>query len=362
MIITKTPFRISFFGGGTDYPEHFTKHGGAVLGTAIDKCTYLAATPFYSQLFDYTIRLAYRQVECVPDLESIAHAPFRECLRWTGIERNIEIDCMASLPSSVGLGTSSSFVVGLLNTLYAFRGESVDPLELAYQAIEIERDVLSESVGCQDQTFAAVGGFNVIEFRSTRDILVTPLPLGEQRQIEFENHLMLIFTGLRRRASHVAARQVHKIAANSTRLLKMRKQVDQAYDVLARGGSLAEFGRLLHEGWLEKRQLDESVSNSVIDDLYRRGLEAGALGGKLLGAGAGGFILFFVPPEKRAAVSAALDQAEEIPVRVGATGTQVIHDDLSRLPHPHAVPLERPRGWPTETQRVAPLKPAARVA
>jgi D-glycero-alpha-D-manno-heptose-7-phosphate kinase len=357
MIITKTPFRISFFGGGTDYPEHFAKHGGAVLGTAIDKCTYLAATPFYSQLFDYNIRLAYRQVECVPDLESIAHAPFRECLRWTGIERNIEIDCMASLPSSVGLGTSSSFVVGLLNTLYAFRGQLVHPMELAYQAIEIERDVLGESVGCQDQTLAAVGGFNIVEFRSTRDISVTPLVMNDERRAEFESHLMLIFTGLRRRASHVAARQINKISSNTTRLLKMRRQVDKAYDVLAQGGSLAPFGQLLHEAWQEKRALDESVSNDMIDDLYRRGLEAGAWGGKLLGAGAGGFILFFVPPEKRAAVRAALDQAEEIPVRICAAGTQVIHDDLGKHVPGESVPLVRPGGWPSE---VAP--PATRVA
>ena len=357
MIITKTPFRISFFGGGTDYPEHFCQHGGAVLGTAIDKCTYLAATPFYAQLFDYNIRLAYRQVECVPDLESISHAPFRECLRWTGIDRNIEIDCMASLPSSVGLGTSSSFVVGLLNTLYAFRGQQLHPMELAYQAIEIERDVLGESVGCQDQTFAAVGGFNVIEFRSTRDIAVTPIPLDEPRRVEFENHLMLIFTGLRRRASHVAARQINKIAANSARLLKMRQQVDKAYDVLAQGHSLARFGQLLHEGWQEKRALDESVSNSMIDELYSRGLAAGAWGGKLLGAGAGGFILFFVPPERRAAVRAALDQAEEIPVRVCAAGTQVIHDDLGRLSQGESVPLVRPGGWPAESPR-----PSSRVA
>lgn len=333
MIITKTPFRISFFGGGTDYPEHFCKHGGAVLGTAIDKYTYLAATPFYSQLFDYTIRLAYRQVECVSDLEAIAHAPFRECLRWAGIHRNIEIDCMASLPSSVGLGTSSSFVVGVLNTLYAFQGRFVHPMELAYQAIEIERNVLHESVGCQDQTFAAMGGFNLIEFRGTRDIVVTPLSLTDTRQSEFESHLVLIFTGLRRRASEVAARQVNKIVLNNSRLKHMRRQVDKAYDLLTGGKSLTEFGRFLHEAWMQKRSLDDSVSNPVIDDLYQRGIDAGALGGKLLGAGAGGFLLFFVPPEKQASVRAALNQSEVIPVKVNAPGTSIVHADLDRGPH-----------------------------
>jgi D-glycero-alpha-D-manno-heptose-7-phosphate kinase len=351
MIISRTPFRISFFGGGTDYPEHFCQHGGAVLGTAIDKCTYLAATPFYSQLFDYAIRLAYRQVECVRDLESIEHSPFRECLRWVGIHRNIEIDCMASLPSSVGLGTSSSFVVGLLNTLYAFQKRVVHPMELAYQAIEIEREVLGESVGCQDQTFAAMGGFNVIEFRGTRDISVSPIALSKARQTEFESHLMLVFTGIRRRASHIAERQINKIRLNHVRLAKMRRQVDQAYDVIAGRSSLAAFGTLLDEAWTEKRALDESVSNSLIDELYQRGRSAGALGGKLLGAGGGGFILFFVPPEKRDAVRAAVNHAEEIPVQIGAQGTQIIHDDLSR------VPLSEPTIVPS-----APRATTARVA
>ncbi|HEX3727318.1 MAG TPA: GHMP kinase [Pirellulales bacterium] len=342
MIITKTPFRISFFGGGTDYPEHFAEHGGAVLGTAIDKCTYLAATPFYSQLFDYSIRLAYRQVECVPSLEAIQHAPFRECLRWVGIHKNIEIDCMASLPSSVGLGTSSSFVVGLLNTLYAFQGRMIHPMELAYQAIEIERDVLGESVGCQDQMLAAVGGFNLLEFRGTRDVVASPVTLSEARLAEFEDHLMLVFTGLRRRASTIAARQVNKVAVNHERLKKMRQQVDQAYDVLAGRKSLARFGELLHEAWIQKRSLDEAVSNPLIDELYQRGLDGGALGGKLLGAGGGGFLLFFVPPERRATVRAALNQAEEIPVKLNAPGTQVIHDDLNRAPAND----DSSRAWP----------------
>ncbi len=249
MIISKTPFRVSFFGGGTDYPEHFTKHGGAVLGTAVDKCTYLAATHFYSRLFDYSIRLAYSRVECVPDLDSIQHAPLRECLRWTGVTQDVELDCMAELPSSVGLGTSSSFVVGVLNTLYAFQGRVVHPLDLAYQAIEIEREVLGESVGCQDQTFAAMGGFNLIEFHTTQNIVVHRLPLSPERQAEFERHLLVVYTGIRRRASQVAARQIKRIGNNTERLMQMRRMVDQGYEILAGGKSLAEFGRLLDKGW-----------------------------------------------------------------------------------------------------------------
>lgn len=333
MIISKTPFRISFFGGGTDYPEYFTRHGGAVLGTAVDKCTYLAATRFYSRLFDYSLRLAYRQVECVADLEHIQHAPLRECLRWVGITKDIEVDCVAELPSSVGLGTSSSFVVGVLNALYAFQGRVVHPLDLAYQAIELEREVLHESVGCQDQTFAAMGGFNLIEFRSTRDIVVHRVPFSAERKAEFEQHLLIVYTGIRRRASEVAARQVQKIDTNLTRLKQMRRMVDDAYAILAGGGSLAKFGRLLHDGWVLKNSLDPSISNQTINDIYRRGLEAGALGGKLLGAGGGGFVLFFVPPEKRAAVLAAVGTLETISIEINAPGTQIVHAAISSMPN-----------------------------
>ena len=235
-------------------------------------------------------------------------------------------------------------------------------MELAYQAIEIEREILGESVGCQDQTFAAMGGFNVIEFHGTRDIEVSPLLLDESRQVEFENHLMLIFTGIRRRASAVAARQVNKIAVNNGRLKRMRQQVDKAYDVLAGDKSLAEFGQLLHEAWIQKRSLDESVSNPVIDDLYERGLGAGALGGKLLGAGGGGFILFFVPPEKRSAVREALNHAEEIPVKINAPGTEIIYDDLGRLPQDAPAEQLQRAGGSVASRRGAARYPVARVA
>jgi D-glycero-alpha-D-manno-heptose-7-phosphate kinase len=334
VIISKTPFRVSFFGGGTDYPEHFTKHGGAVLGTAVDKCTYLAATHFYSRLFDYSIRLAYSRVECVPDLDSIQHAPLRECLRWTGVTQDVELDCMAELPSSVGLGTSSSFVVGVLNTLYAFQGRVVHPLDLAYQAIEIEREVLGESVGCQDQTFAAMGGFNLIEFHTTQNIVVHRLPLSPERQAEFEQHLLVVYTGIRRRASQVAARQIKRIGSNTDRLMEMRRMVDQGYEVLAGGKSLAEFGRLLDKGWRLKTSLDDSVSNSQINAIYEQGLSAGAFGGKLLGAGGGGFILFFVPPDRREGLIASLGNLETISIGVSAPGTQIVHASLRQRPLP----------------------------
>ncbi len=325
MIISQTPLRISFLGGGTDYPEYFTKYGGAVLGTAINKFAYLSAARFYSQLFDYSIRISYRQVECVKTLDEIQHAPFREVFRWCNVTNDVEVNYTAELPAFTGLGSSSTFVVGLLNSLYAFQGRSVGRMELAYQAIEIEREVLKENVGCQDQTFAAMGGFNLIEFRSTRDILVNRVALSDQRLREFEEHLMVFFTGIRRPANEIAAKQIRNIEKNRDRLAEMRRMVDKGYKVLTGGGSLAEFGALLHQAWCQKRELDASISNGVIEKIYAAGREAGALGGKLLGAGGGGFMLFFVPPERKQRVRDRLSHLQEVPVQINSHGSYILH-------------------------------------
>lgn len=325
MIITRTPLRVSFLGGGTDYPEHFCEHGGAVLGTAIDKFSYFSMSRFHSELFDYSVRISYRQVECVDTIDRLQHAPFRECLRWCGVQRDVEIHYAAELPAFTGLGSSSSFVVGLLNTIYAFQGRLVPHLELAKQAIELERRVLRESVGCQDQTFAAVGGFNVIEFNGLDNIVVSRIPFTAERLATFEDHLLIFFTGLRRRAEEMAARQVQRVAQNREHLVALRRTVDEGYRILTDGGELARFGRLLHEAWLHKRALDDGVSNGTIDEIYTAALEAGALGGKLLGAGGGGFILLFVPPERRDAVRRRLAHLREIAIRTNAPGTHVVH-------------------------------------
>ncbi len=325
MIITQTPLRISFLGGGTDYPEYFLKHGGAVLGTAVDKSAYFGISHFYSGLFDYSIRIAYRQVECVRSLDEIEHAPFRECLRWAGVTQDIEITHAAALPSFTGLGSSSSFVVGLLNTAYAFQRRLKPNLELAYEAIDVERQILKESVGCQDQTFAAVGGFNLIEFRGMHDFAVHRLPFSTSRLAEFEEHLLVFFTGIKRRAEAMAARQVKRVDVNRDRLRSLRGLVDEGYSILVGGSPMTAFGELLHRGWVLKRELDDGVSNETVDQIYRAGLEAGALGGKLLGAGGGGFLLFFVPPERRPAVRQRLAHLQEVEFRVNAPGTHVVH-------------------------------------
>lgn len=325
MIITQSPLRVSFFGGGTDYPEYFMKHGGAVLGSAIDKYVYFSISKFYSELFDYNIRISYRRVETINTLEKIKHAPFRECLRWCGLEQDVEINHMAELPAFTGLGSSSTFVVGLLNSIYAYKGRLTPPMDLAYQAIDLERNVLKDAVGCQDQVFAAVGGLNMIEFRKQDNIIVNRLPVSRQRIVELESHLMMFFTGIKRKAQEMAAYQIKSMPKNTARLKKMRAMVDEGANILVNNGSLERFGEMLDQAWLEKRALDSRISNSRLDLLYEAGKQAGAIGGKLLGAGGGGFMLFYVPPEKQDAVRQRLKRFKEVPVRLDAPGTHVIH-------------------------------------
>lgn len=324
MIISKTPLRISFFGGGTDYPEYFTKYGGgAVLGTTIDKHIFVSISKFYSKLFDYSIRISYRQVECVNSLDEIKHIPFRECLRLHDIQNDVEVDYTAELPAFSGLGSSSSFIVGLLKSIYAFKIEEIDKIDLAREAIRIEREILKEPVGYQDQTFAAVGGFNLIKF-TPHNISVTPLQLSEYRIKEFEDHLMLFFTGIKRRASDIIASQILNVEKNKENLTKMRTMVDQAYDILVHR-DISEFGPLLDKSWHLKRSLDNKISNNDIDKIYRDGISAGATGGKLLGAGGGGFILFFVPQKMKDAVRKKLHYLTEIPMKISEQGSHILN-------------------------------------
>ncbi len=325
MIISKTPLRISFLGGGTDYPEYFERHGGAVLGAAIDKYAYFSVSRFYSRLFDYSIRIAYRQVECVSSLDEIQHAPFRECLRWCGLTQDIEVDHSAELPAFTGLGSSSAFVVGLLHALHAFQGKSVRGMDLAYESIRVEREVLCEPVGCQDQTFAAMGGVNVIEFRALNDIVVQRVPLSPKRQQEIEANMLVVYTGTRRRANDITSVQIKRVEENAAALRRMRELVDQGYTELTGTAGLETFGKLVDESWKLKSRLEDRISTDQIRDLYGRGMAAGAFGGKLLGAGGGGFLLFIVPPERRERVLEALGRPPEVEMKLGAPGSHIIN-------------------------------------
>lgn len=328
MIISKTPLRISFFGGGTDYPDYFTKFGeGAVLGTAIDKFVYHSISKFYSQLFDYSIRISYRKVECVNSLDEIEHVPFRECLREHGITNDIEVDFTAELPAYSGLGSSSSFVVGLLNSLYAYRNKSIEKLALAKEAIRIEREVLHEPVGYQDQTFAAVGGINFIKFSKTGDISIEPVILDEVKKRNFEDHLMLFFSGIQRRANTIIKNQIMKVEENQENLGKMREFAYKGFDILQNSSTLEGFGELLDKNWKLKKQLHKTISNENIDEIYEKGIKGGALGGKLLGAGGGGFIVFFVPPQNKKSVREQLSNLTEIPIKISDQGSQILHSN-----------------------------------
>lgn len=324
MIISRAPLRISFFGGGTDFPEYFRGEGGAVLATAVDKYSYVTASPFRSELFDYAIKVSYRKNETVAAAAEIQHPVFRECLRLLKLEKDIEVHAVADLPAFTGLGSSSTFTVSLLHALHAYKGEHVKPLQLAYEAIHIERVVLGENVGCQDQTTAAVGGFNVIEFNTESDFRVHPLKLHPARMAELQAHLLVVYTGVKRRAEDIEAKKMKSFSQNRGTLRSMRRMVDQGRDLLVDGGSLEPFGRLLHEAWGAKRSLDATVSNPQIDELYLAGLAAGAWGGKLLGAGGGGFVAFMAPPETHARLRAALPAKFTLDLAINAPGSEII--------------------------------------
>ena len=324
MLIARAPVRISFFGGGTDYPEYFLRHGGAVLSTAIDKFSYVTASPFPSHLFDYLVRISYRKVELVKTIDHIEHKVFRECLKFCNLEKDIELHNVADLPAFTGLGSSSAFTVSLLQALHNFKGEFIKPLDLAYEAIYVERHLVQDHVGCQDQLMSAVGGFNLVEFRTEEDIIVNRVDISPQRLAEFESHIFIVFTGIKRRASHVVKKQLKRVEDNHETLKKMRKMVDQGWDILTNNEPFSKFGELLHEAWIAKRSLDKSISNSEIDYMYELGRENGAWGGKLLGAGAGGFLLFFAPPEIHPKLKQVFTNHEILSIKINSPGSQVI--------------------------------------
>ena len=324
MLISRAPVRISFFGGGTDYPEYFLRHGGAVLATAIDKFSYVTASPFPSHLFDYSIRVSYRKVELVKTAEDIEHKVYRECLKFCGLEKDIELHNVADLPAFTGLGSSSAFTVSLLQALHNFKGEFIKPIDLAYEAIYVERHLVKDRVGCQDQLMSAMGGFNLVEFRTEDDIIVNRVSISPQRLAEFESHIFIVFTGIKRRASQVVEKQLKRVADNTETLKKMRNMVDQGWDILTSNKPLSAFGELLHQAWVAKRSLDTVISNPEIDHLYQIGQEAGAWGGKLLGAGAGGFMLFFAPPEVHPQLQKTFAKHQVLSIKINAPGSQII--------------------------------------
>lgn len=324
MIISRTPFRVSFFGGGTDFPAWYKENGGAVLSTSIDKYCYVNAREL-PPFFDYKYRIRYAKNENTTSIADIEHPSVRECLNYLNIDHGVEIQHTADLPAMSGLGSSSTFTVGLLHALYGLKNRPVTRMQLARDAITVEQDRIGESVGSQDQVAAAFGGFNKIEFAGQHEIKVSPLAINPDRVAELERHLMLFFSGFSRHASEIEAKKLKNITQKGAELKRMRGMVDGAIDILKSTGKLDDFGRLLSEAWKIKRDFATGVTNTAIDDLYEVGLRSGAIGGKLLGAGAGGFILFFVKPELQPVVKAKLSSFMHVPFKFDKLGSQIIY-------------------------------------
>jgi D-glycero-alpha-D-manno-heptose-7-phosphate kinase len=324
MIISRTPFRISLFGGGTDYPDWYREYGGAVVGAAIDKYCYISVRrlpPF----FEHRTRIVYSKVETVREVSEISHPSVRAVLSDMGLEQGLEIHHDADVPHRSGLGTSSSFAVGLINALHAFQNRMIAKRELGRAAIRIEQEILGENVGCQDQLWAAYGGLNRIDFLPDDTFTVTPviLPLG--RRTELCNSMMLFFTGFARCASDVAREQLGNMGRRTCQLRAIRDLVEAAIDILIDPNRpLRELGALLHESWKLKRELSNSVSNALIDEIYQAGLDSGAIGGKLLGAGGGGFMVFLVDPENRERVRQRLKKLIHVSIGFDNDGSRIV--------------------------------------
>lgn len=324
MIITRTPYRVSFFGGGTDYPGWVREHGGAVLATAIDKYCYITCRrlpPF----FEHKHRIVYSVIESVAGNDQIKHPAVRAVLQFENVTEGLEIHHDGDLPARSGLGSSSSFTVGLIHALHALRGHMSNRNQLAKAAIHIEQELLQENVGSQDQIVAAYGGLNHVQFRSDGSFDVVPVIVPLERKAELNSHLMLCFTGFSRFASDIAKSQLDNMAAKKKQLMRMQEMVDEGLKIFVNSSvPIAAFGELLHEAWEAKRTLSNMVTTPEIDDIYAAARDAGAVGGKLLGAGGGGFMLLFARPEHQAAIRERLKTLIHVPFAFEESGSRVV--------------------------------------
>lgn len=324
MIISRTPHRVSFFGGGTDYPAYYLKYGGKVLGGAIDKYCYLNVRKL-PPFFEHKHRIVYSQQENVNSLDEIKHPSVRETLKHLNIDYGVSIHHDGDIPARSGMGSSSAFTVGLLKSMMALNGKIISDKDLAEKSTYIEQDLIKENVGSQDQTFAAFGGLNLIEFMINGEVTVTPVIMSPEKRSYFESHLMLFYTGLTRIASDIAEEQIKKTEENKDNLEKMKTFVDRGYSILTTENSdILEFGSLLDGAWRLKKSLSLKISNSQIDNIYETALMSGALGGKLLGAGGGGFLLIFAKPEDQNKIKKALSSYFHVPFKFDFDGSKII--------------------------------------
>lgn len=324
MIMSRTPFRVSLFGGGTDYPAWYREHGGTVLGTTINKYCYIsfrALPPF----FEHRHRIVYSRIELPQQISEIQHPSVRSVLSEYGIEEGVEIQHYGDLPARSGLGSSSAFTVGLLNALRAFRGQISSAECLATEAIRIEQEVIHESVGSQDQIWAAYGGINMIRFHTDGRFDVLPVILSSERRRELQSHMMLFFTRFSRTADAFAAKKIENLQRRQTQLFCLQQMAEQAMTILQNPSRpIAEIGSLLHESWRLKKELSDCVTTDAVDEIYSAARNSGALGGKLLGAGGGGFMLIFAAPEAQPRIREALQSLIEVSFDIGSPGSRIV--------------------------------------
>jgi D-glycero-alpha-D-manno-heptose-7-phosphate kinase len=324
MIISQTPYRVSFFGGGTDYPQWYREHGGAVIGTAIDKYCYVSVRTL-PPFFEHNNRIVYSRIELVNEVPEIEHPAVRGVLQEWGTKSGLEIHHDGDCPARSGLGSSSSFCTGLINAMAAYRGKMIGRMELARETIRIEQEVIKEDVGSQDQVWAAFGGTNVIHFEPDGHITVKPIIMSEKRKQALSSHMMLFYTGISRIAAEQAAATIANLDAKKASLHEMRGLVDVALGIITdENKPITEFGALLHEYWQLKRDLTPNVSNGHIDAIYDTARDAGAIGGKLLGAGAGGFMLLIADPACQNEIRNRLSNLIELHFNIGAPGSRII--------------------------------------
>jgi D-glycero-alpha-D-manno-heptose-7-phosphate kinase len=321
LIITQTPFRISFFGGGTDYTPYYEQYGGAVISTTIDKFGNIILRRL-PQYFDYKILIRYSHNETVNSIDEIDHPSVKACMQYMNLDC-LSISYDADIPAKAGVGSSSAFTVGLLNAMHALKGEYIDKIALGKEAIYIEQGVIGENVGAQDQMAAAYGGLNIMEF-SSDDIAVRPVIISKERKKLLKDNLLLVYTGLSRIASEIANEQIKNTPNKITELKQMHDMVYEAEKILTGNGNLNEFGMLLNESWKLKRSLTGKISNETIDTLYDKALQNGAIGGKLLGAGGGGFFLFFVPPDRKYQIVDKLGLMD-VPFEFENSGSKILY-------------------------------------
>jgi D-glycero-alpha-D-manno-heptose-7-phosphate kinase len=326
MIISRTPYRISLFGGGTDFPAWYLRHGGSVVASSIDKYCYLTCR-YLPPFLDHRYRVVWSKIELVKEMHEISHPAVRAVLQHLDIDRGMEINAVGDLPARSGMGSSSAFTVGLLNACYGLTGRMISKHDLAMESIHLEQNVLKEAVGSQDQVSAAYGGLNRIDFHTNGEITVTPVTVSGDRIRELNAHLMLFYTGIARTSSEVQTKFVQNLNSKKRQLRIMKDLVDESIAILNSKADICDFGELLHEAWDVKRGFSPIVSNTEVDAIHEEALNAGAIGGKLTGAGGGGFLLLFVPPENQAAVKEALCRFVHVPFKFDFGGSQIIFSD-----------------------------------